>query len=133
MKSEACSEVSPATNTEKSAAPSPLMSPSTLRLSASATVCNSPRTPENSRRIHSVDAVLAIWAMAMVWLALARTLGRPELIYPFTLVFACHMAIFGLSRAAHRDRLRSLAQLSAAITRGPTVAVAKAMTTPKAD
>ncbi len=49
----------------------------------------SPRTAENSRRIHSVDAVLAIWIVAIAWLTLSRTLDRPALIYPFTLVFAC--------------------------------------------
>ncbi len=61
----------------------------------------SPRTPETSRRIHSVAAVLAVWAGALVWLALARALARPDLIYPFTIVFAGHLAIFGVSRLAH--------------------------------
>jgi phytol kinase len=74
----------------------------------------SPRTAENSRRIHSVDAVLAIWAVAILWLSLARTLDQPGLIYPFTLVFAAHMAIFGLSRLAHLDVTHSLRPLAAA-------------------
>ena len=74
----------------------------------------SPRTAENSRRIHSVDAVLAIWIVAIAWLTLSRTLDRPALIYPFTLVFAAHMAIFGLSRLAHLDLTHSVRPLAAA-------------------
>ena len=74
----------------------------------------SPRTAENSRRIHSVDAVLAIWVIAIVWLSLSRTLDQPGLIYPFTLVFAAHMAIFGLSRLAHLDVGHSVRPLAAA-------------------
>lgn len=73
----------------------------------------SPRTEENSRRIHSVAAVLAVWVVALVWLALARTRGDTTLLYPFTLVFACHMAIFGLSRLAHVDDRRSMTSLAA--------------------
>jgi len=76
----------------------------------------SPRTVENSRRIHSVDAVLAIWVIAIMWLTLARTFHQPALIYPFTLVFACHMAIFGLSRLAHLDAAHSVARLAVAAT-----------------
>jgi phytol kinase len=71
----------------------------------------SPRTIENSRRIHSVAAVLAIWVIAIVWLALSQTLDQPALVYPFTLVFACHMAIFGLSRQASLETTRPLARL----------------------
>ena len=71
----------------------------------------SPRTVENSRRIHSVAAVLAIWAAAILWLTLSRTLDQPALVYPFTLVFACHMAIFGLSRQASLETHRPIAQL----------------------
>ena len=43
---------------------------------------------------------------------LARTRGDGTLVYPFTLVFASHMAIFGLSRLAHADRRRTLATLT---------------------
>jgi phytol kinase len=60
----------------------------------------SPKTPENSRRIHDVSAVLAVWAAALVWLTLARSAGEMRLIYPFALVFAGHVAIFGASRLA---------------------------------
>lgn len=60
----------------------------------------SPRTPENSSRIHDVGAVLAVWAFAIAWLTLAHSTGQARLIYPFTLVFAGHVAIFGASRLA---------------------------------
>ena len=72
----------------------------------------SPRTIENSRRIHSVAAVLAIWIIAILWLTLARAFELPALVYPFTLVFASHMAIFGLSRLAHIETARSVPRLA---------------------
>jgi phytol kinase len=71
----------------------------------------SPRTAEDGQRIHSVDAVLSIWAIAILWLTLSRTLDAPALVYPFTLVFACHMAIFGLNRQASMDATRTLPRL----------------------
>ena len=73
----------------------------------------SPRTPDNSRRIHRVGAILAIWAPAVAWLTLARLGGQPGLVYPFALVFACHLGIFGLSRLAHDYRDRPLGRLAA--------------------
>jgi phytol kinase len=60
----------------------------------------SPRTEANSRRIHDVSAVLAVWGVALIWLTIARLRGEARLIYPFTLVFAGHVAIFGASRMA---------------------------------
>jgi hypothetical protein len=60
----------------------------------------SPRTAENSRRIHDVPAVLSVWAFAVAWLALAHATSDPRPLYPFTLVFAAHLAIFGASRMA---------------------------------
>ena len=60
----------------------------------------SPRTPENSRRMHDVPVILSVWVAAVAWLAIARALGDPLLIFPFTLVFATHLAIFGTSRLA---------------------------------
>lgn len=71
----------------------------------------SPRTADDGRRMHSVDAVFSIWAIAILWLTLSQTLEAPALVYPFTLVFACHMAIFGLNRQASMDTTRSLPRL----------------------
>src|SRR5262249_6645737 len=58
----------------------------------------SPRTAENSQRIHDVPAVLSVWAFAIAWLAFASATRDPRPLYPFTLVFAAHLAIFGASR-----------------------------------
>ncbi len=58
----------------------------------------SPPTPHNSRRIHDVPAVLSVWAAALVWLSLARASGEPALLFPYTIVFGAHLAMFGTSR-----------------------------------
>ncbi len=68
----------------------------------------SPRTPENSRRIHDVPAVLSVWAFALLWLALARGTEAARAYFPFTLVFAAHLAIFGASRIASDFPSRAL-------------------------
>jgi phytol kinase len=60
----------------------------------------SPRTPENSRRMHDVAVILSVWVAAVAWLTIARAIGDSRLIFPFTLVFATHLAIFGTSRLA---------------------------------
>jgi phytol kinase len=73
----------------------------------------SPRTAENSRRIHDVPAVLAVWAFAIVWLVLAQATGDPGALFPFTLVFAAHLAIFGASRMASDFPARALATVIA--------------------
>ena len=71
----------------------------------------SPHIVEDRQRFHGVAAVLAVWVAALAWLTLSRTRGDATLVYPFTLVFASHMAIFGLSRLAHADRRRTLPTL----------------------
>ena len=60
----------------------------------------SPVTPDNSRRMHGVPAVLSVWAPAVAWLALARWRGDASLLFPYTLAFAAHLAMFGISRLA---------------------------------
>ena len=60
----------------------------------------SPRTADNSRRIHGVPAVLAVWAPAIAWLTLARRHDDASLLFPYTVVFGAHMAMFGVSRLA---------------------------------
>jgi phytol kinase len=91
----------------------------------------SPVTAENSRRIHGLRAMLSIWLIASAWLALARLTGTPELLFPYTVVFASHLAMFGLSRLAHQFPDRALGPLfwravgaSLAIVIGPFVLVA---------
>jgi phytol kinase len=68
----------------------------------------SPRTPANSRRMHDVPVILSVWTAAICWLVIARSLDDSRLIFPFTLVFATHLAIFGTSRLAADFPARSL-------------------------
>ncbi|CAN5459900.1 hypothetical protein BH23ACI1_BH23ACI1_10400 [soil metagenome] len=62
----------------------------------------SPVTIDNSRRMHGVPAVLSVWGAAVAWLALARALGDESMLLPYSLVFAAHLAMFGVSRLAHQ-------------------------------
>jgi phytol kinase len=60
----------------------------------------SPKTPDNSRRMHDVPAILSVWAPAVLWLAMAGGTGDRTLLFPYTVGFAAHLAIFGVSRLA---------------------------------
>lgn len=60
----------------------------------------SPDTPDNTRRMHDVPAVLSVWAPAVCWLAAAGATGDGRLLFPYTVGFAAHLAIFGVSRLA---------------------------------
>jgi phytol kinase len=71
----------------------------------------SPMTADNSRRMHGVPAVLAIWAPAVAWLVLAEWRGDAGLLFPFTLTFAAHLAMFGISRLAYQYQSRPLRPL----------------------
>jgi phytol kinase len=71
----------------------------------------SPPTPENSRRMHGVPAVLSTWSAAIAWLALAKATGRPTMLFPYSIVFGAHLAMFGISRLAHQFPERPLASL----------------------
>jgi phytol kinase len=64
----------------------------------------SPPTPDNSRRMHGVPALLSIWTGALAWLALAGASGDRTLLLPYTVVFSAHLAIFGFSRLAFQLR-----------------------------
>lgn len=71
----------------------------------------SPRTPDNSRRMHDVPALLSVWAAAVAWLAVAHATGVAALLLPYTLVFAAHLAMFGVSRLAYQFPQRPLVML----------------------
>jgi phytol kinase len=58
----------------------------------------SPRTEANSRQIHTVHAVLSVYAAGLMWLFLFRLLDRDEFLFPYTLAFAAHLAIIGIAR-----------------------------------
>lgn len=72
----------------------------------------SPPTPHNSERIHDVPAVLSVWLGAIVWVALAHRGADTALLYPYTIVFAAHVAIFGASRRAGDFPSRGVAALA---------------------
>jgi phytol kinase len=67
----------------------------------------SPRTPFNTRRVHNVHAVLSVSAAGLIWLFLARTLGRQELLLPYAIAFAANLAIIGIARLRHDYPQRS--------------------------
>lgn len=68
----------------------------------------SPATADNSRRIHGVGAVLSVWAPAVAWLAVASATGNSSTLLPYTVAFATHLAMFGMSRLAFQFRDRTL-------------------------
>jgi phytol kinase len=78
----------------------------------------SPPTLDNSRRIHDVPAVLSVWAAAIGWLTLARTSGDEAMLFPYTVVFGAHLAMFGTSRLGSQfpDRPLSLLFWRAVVT-----------------
>jgi phytol kinase len=71
----------------------------------------SPETPDNSRRMHTVPAMLSVWAPAVAWLAAAGSTSNHELLFPYTVGFAAHLAIFGVSRLAFQFPEISLARV----------------------
>jgi len=71
----------------------------------------SPVTADNSRRMHGVPAVLSVWAPAIGWLVLAHGLADRSLLFPYTLAFAAHLAMFGISRLAYQYSSRPLTPL----------------------
>jgi phytol kinase len=68
----------------------------------------SPATNDNSRRMHGMPVLLSVWAAAVVWLAVGRQTRDQGFLVPYTVVFATHMAIFGVSRLAHQFAARRL-------------------------
>jgi phytol kinase len=58
----------------------------------------SPRNPRNTARIHDIRAVLCVASAGMFWLYLGKVLNVPGYFFPFTMTFAAHLAISGLTR-----------------------------------
>lgn len=69
-----------------------------LTVLVSYTTLLSPRTRRNIARVHTVHGVISVAAAGLAWLFLATATGRRELFYPYTLAFACHLAIIGAAR-----------------------------------
>jgi phytol kinase len=71
----------------------------------------SPPTADNSRRIHEVPAVLSVWAPAIGWLALSSRSGNVALLFPYTVAFGAHLAMFGTSRLGRQFPAKPLATM----------------------
>lgn len=74
----------------------------------------SPVTADNSRRMHAVPAMLSVWAPAICWLTLAKADGRNEadaMLFPYTVAFGAHLAMFGTNRLASQFHHRPLSHL----------------------
>jgi phytol kinase len=61
----------------------------------------SPRTPDNSRHIHNIHAVVCVCSTGLLWLFLFRILDQQGFLYLFTLSFAAHLAIIGVARLGY--------------------------------
>ena len=57
-------------------------------------------TESDRSRAHDVRVVVSVAAAGLLWLTLARWLGRPALFYPFTIAFAAQLAMIGIVRHA---------------------------------
>jgi phytol kinase len=79
----------------------------------------SPRTEVNSQRIHTVHAVVCVASAGLAWLFLATIFNHPELLFPYTLSFAAHLAIIGIARLRYDyPHLPGLNLLVICITKG---------------
>jgi len=76
----------------------------------------SPRTAENSRRVHEPHALLSVCAAGLAWLTAARVFDRPDFYYPYTLAFACQLGLIGMARLAFDRPDMPLAALAAICT-----------------
>ena len=63
----------------------------------------SPPTRWDDVRVHNFQVVLMICSAGLVWLFLAQTLEKPQLLFPFTIGFAVHLAIIGIVRHSLAD------------------------------
>lgn len=76
----------------------------------------SPRTAENSRRVHDPYALLSVCAAGLAWLAAARVFNRPDFYFPYTLAFACQLGLIGMARLAFDRPETPLATLAVICT-----------------
>lgn len=58
----------------------------------------SPQTEANSRKVHNIHAVVSVASAGLIWLFLAKIMNRDDLLFPYTLAFAAHLAIIGIAR-----------------------------------
>jgi phytol kinase len=76
----------------------------------------SPKNPANTRRVHNIHAVASVAAPGLVWLFLAKLLGRDDFMLPYTVAFAGQLAIIGIARLkCDYPRLRDPALLAVCV------------------
>lgn len=68
-----------------------------------------PRDAQLREHPHTVHAVAAVCAPALIWLAVARRLGHDELFFPYTAFYAAQLAFIGI--AYYREVYRRVATL----------------------
>jgi phytol kinase len=56
------------------------------------------RRRRNVARVHTVHGVMSVASGGLGWLVLATAGDQPQLLYVFTLSFACHLSIIGTAR-----------------------------------
>jgi len=79
----------------------------------------SPQAEANRRRIHDIHAVLCVSSAGLIWLFLSRLLNRPELLFPFNVAWAAHLAIIGIARLRRaRPQMSASAVLFVSVARG---------------
>ncbi len=81
----------------------------------------SPRTEANSKRIHSVHAVIGVSAVGLFWLFFFRLFDQPEPVYfyLFTLSFAAQLGMIAVARLGYDyPRLSAVPLLGISIVQG---------------
>jgi phytol kinase len=81
----------------------------------------SPRTEENSRRIHNIHAVVAVCAVGLFCLFIYRLLDQsePDFFYLFTLSFAVQLGMIAVARLAYDyPRLPTIWMLGICVLQG---------------
>jgi phytol kinase len=61
----------------------------------------SPPTPQTSRPVHNVHAVLSVVAAGLLWLFLNKSLESPALLAPYVAGFAAHLGLTAVARLKH--------------------------------
>jgi hypothetical protein len=74
---------------------------------------------DHEQRAHNVHAVLCVSSASLIWLFLYKTIPATDLVFPYTLAFAAHLAMTGVSRLKRGyPHLPGMVVLPAAILAG---------------
>jgi phytol kinase len=61
-----------------------------------------PKSYRDMPRVHSILTVLSVGVVGFVWLAVFKTTGRSELLFPYTLCYAMHMVAIAVAHIKSR-------------------------------